>query len=241
MIPCLAVAFVFFLSGLLQGLAGFGSSLVAMPVLLFLVDIKTAVPLCILNGMALTVLMGIRLRGHLDARKVAPLLIGLPAGIAMGVFFLSQVDGSVTMFLLGLFIIAYALYTLLVSPKPRPLHPAWGTLAGFCSGVISAGFSGGGPPVIIYSQLAGWRRDQFKATLAVYFILVTIFSTAGHAMAGLLTSQVLLLLACSVPFVVPGALLGMYFSTYVSEEAFRRGVLLLLLILGAATSLRAMF
>ncbi len=240
MSACLTAAAVYLLAGLLQGLAGFGASLLAMPVLLFVIDVKTAVPLCILNGLVLTAFMGFQLRGHVQLARLVPLLLGLPLGILAGVYFLAHVDGAVVMFLLGVLITAYALYTLLASPEPRPLKPGWGVLAGFLSGAISAGFSGGGPPTIIYSQLAGWKRDQFKATLAVFFIVVTVFSSTGHALAGLVTPQVLLLTVCSAPCVVVGAVLGMLWSRRVEEAAFRRGVLVLLAVLGLATSLRAL-
>lgn len=239
MSACLAAAAVYLLAGLLQGLVGFGASLLAMPVLLFFIDVKTAVPLCILDGLVLTAFMGFQLRGHVQLAKLGPLLFGLPLGILAGVSFLAHVDGMVVMFLLGLLITGYALYSLLASPAPRRLHPAWGVLAGFMSGAISAGFSGGGPPTIIYSQLAGWKRDQFKATLAVFFIVVTVFSSTGHALAGLITPQVLVLTACSAPCVVLGAVLGLKWSQGVDEASFRRYVLFLLIMLGVATSLRA--
>ncbi|MBC8412764.1 sulfite exporter TauE/SafE family protein, partial [bacterium] len=57
-------------------MAGFGSSIVAMPLLTMLIDLKSAVALCILNGLIITSYLCIQLRPHLDKRKILPLFIG---------------------------------------------------------------------------------------------------------------------------------------------------------------------
>lgn len=238
---CLAVAAVFFCAGLLQGLVGFGSALMAMPLLLFFMDVKLAVPLCIVDALALTLFMSYRLRGHVELRKVVPLLLGLPPGIVAGVLFLARAEGVVVMFALGVLILSYVGYALFLSPQPRVLHPAWGALAGFCSGAITAGLSGGGPPVIIYSSLAGWKRDQFKATLAVFFVVVDVFAIGGLATAGLLDAGLLRLVACSVPPVLLGAILGLKWAKHIPEKLFREVVLVLLGLLGLASCFKAIF
>jgi uncharacterized membrane protein YfcA len=46
-----AIAAISFLAGLVQGLTGFGSALLAMPLFLLFLDARTAVPLSILNGL----------------------------------------------------------------------------------------------------------------------------------------------------------------------------------------------
>ncbi|WP_456384925.1 TSUP family transporter, partial [Desulfolithobacter sp.] len=65
MTTALLAGTVFLAAGFVQGLTGFGSALVAIPLLSLLMDVKTAVPLCTLNGMIITMYLGWRLRNHL--------------------------------------------------------------------------------------------------------------------------------------------------------------------------------
>jgi hypothetical protein len=75
----LAIAAISFLAGLVQGLTGFGSALVAMPLFLLFLDARTAVPLSILNGLIITVYLCLQLKRHLDLEKNFPPAAGLPA------------------------------------------------------------------------------------------------------------------------------------------------------------------
>jgi uncharacterized membrane protein YfcA len=65
------VALISFAAGLVQGLSGFGSALVAMPLLLLFMPARVAAPFCILMGLVITLQLGIGLKKHLDFRKIA--------------------------------------------------------------------------------------------------------------------------------------------------------------------------
>ena len=69
MFTCILAGIIFFFAGLLQGLTGFGSALLAIPLLSLLMDIKAAVPLCMLNGLVLTCYLSLHLRTHLDRKR----------------------------------------------------------------------------------------------------------------------------------------------------------------------------
>ena len=64
------IALIFLAAGFVQGISGFGSALVAMPLLALVVDVKTAVPLCVLNGLLITLFLTLRLKAHINWRKI---------------------------------------------------------------------------------------------------------------------------------------------------------------------------
>ena len=68
----LIVGMIFLLAGLVQGLTGFGSALVAIPLLCLVVDIKTAVPLCMLNSLIITTTLILQLKKDVDRKKLCP-------------------------------------------------------------------------------------------------------------------------------------------------------------------------
>ena len=59
-----------FASGLIQGVSGFGSALVAMPILAGLVGVRTAAPLVALIGLVIEFFLLIRYRHALQVREV---------------------------------------------------------------------------------------------------------------------------------------------------------------------------
>lgn len=232
MLTYLLISGIFFLAGFAQGLTGFGSSLVAMPLLLLLVEVKTAVPLSILNGVAITAILSCQLRQHLDWRKIGPLLVGSLPGIWLGVVLLRESNGRIMQAALGLFQILYALYALNYHPRPRRLAAAWSYLAGFATGAIGSAFSAGGPPTVIYTTLTGWSKEEIKATMSAFFLLNGILIAGAHAASGLTSPQVLRYFAVSVAAVVAGVFAGGHCFQRLEKGNYLRILLLLLLAMG---------
>ncbi|MEJ2690257.1 MAG: sulfite exporter TauE/SafE family protein, partial [Deltaproteobacteria bacterium] len=75
---------VFMLAAFTQGVTGFGSALVAVPLLSLFMDIRTVVPLSILYGLIVTLFLTYRMRRHVDRKRLLPLIIGCLPGIAVG-------------------------------------------------------------------------------------------------------------------------------------------------------------
>jgi uncharacterized membrane protein YfcA len=223
---------IFFLAGFTQGVSGFGSALVAMPLLLFFIDVKTAVPLCMLNGLAITLFLSFQLRAAIDWKKIMPLIYGCLPGIVVGTLFLKEANNNVMKFLLGLFLLCYSLYALIASPKPRKMTNKWPLLAGFCTGVIGSAFSAGGPPTIIYTTLTGWTKDEIKATLSVFFFLTGILIAVAHALSGLTTITVLQHLKITVIFVLAGVIAGSICYGRISQKAYIRLIYGILIVMG---------
>ena len=146
---------IFLVAGFTQGVTGFGFGLLAIPLLSMLIDIKTAVPLCSLLAILITAFLSLRLRKHIDRRKILPLLLGCIPGVAVGTLVLKKTPTELLSVLMGVMLFAYALYRLTSKQQPRSIDSLWAYVAGFFSGAISSAFSAGGPPTIIYTSLRG--------------------------------------------------------------------------------------
>lgn len=232
MISSILIALIFLAAGFTQGVSGFGSALVAMPLLLLFLDARTATPLCVLNGLVITGYLSMRLKTHMDWRKILPLCLGCLPGIYVGVVFLKRADDHLFRVLLGVMLVSYAAYTLLARPRPRPIHPAWAYVAGFGTGAIGAAFSAGGPPTIVYASLTGWSKEAIKATFSAFFFATGLCIATAHAVNGLTTPVVLHHLAVSFCFVLAGVWLGERCSAKISRDVYLRMVLVLLVAMG---------
>jgi len=208
MLPPLLISIIFLLAGFVQGVTGFGSALVAIPLLSLVIDIKGAIPLCILNSLVITTYLSLKMRRHLDIQKILPLCIAAVPGIIIGSTLLKRVGSTYIRITLGILLIVYSLYSLFSSPKPRTLHKAWSYVAGFLSGAIGAAFSAGGPPTIIYTAMNDWKKDTIKATLSGFFLFNSYLIAAVHAIEGLTTIEIFTYFMISAPFVLLGTVLG---------------------------------
>ena len=224
--------FIFLLAGLVQGLTGFGSALVAIPLLSLIIDIKTAVPLCLLNGLIITTYLAIKLRRHLDWQKISPLLIGSLPGVVVGIGLLKEIEGTYIRYAIGVLLILYSLINLLFSP--RPLHPGkgWGYLAGFFSGAIGSAFSVGGPPAVIYTTLTSWTGKQIKATLTGFFATNCYITVALHAVSGITTLTTIKIFAFTAPMVLIGTFLGSLISGRINRKTYLRLIYFFLIVMG---------
>ena len=73
---------------------------------------------------------------------------------------------AVGMLLLGVFVLSFALYSLVRRPRARRvISSRWVWLAGFVGGITSTLFGAGGPPYVIYLSQRGLTKEQFRATL----------------------------------------------------------------------------
>lgn len=223
---------IFLLAGFVQGLSGFGSALVAIPLLSLVMDIKEAVPLCMLTGLIITTYLAVKLRKHFDRKKIIPLCIGSIPGILIGATLLKAVPSRIISILLGALLISYSLYNLLINPKARELHYKWGYLAGFLSGAIGAAFSTGGPPSIIYATLNKWNKDEIKATLTGFFVFNSYLTATSHMISGLTTMVVVKYFLLSAPFVLLGTALGSRCYGLFEKDSYMKIIYLGLIFMG---------
>lgn len=227
-------------AGLIQGLTGFGSALVAVPLLSLFLDLKLVVPLSTLHGVTITLCLSWQLRRSLSLKKIGPLLLGSVPGVVFGVTLLKYADPAAMKLMLGVMVTGYAVYALLARPVlERKLRPFWAYVAGFATGAIASAFSAGGPPTIIYTTLAGWSKDTIKATLSGFFLCAGLLASGAHLMAGLTTLTVVKYYAATLPFVVLGVWVGSRFYQLFNHKLYLRAVFCCLAVMGLVLALSA--
>ena len=232
LLTSLYIGLIFLFAGFVQGLTGFGSILVAAPLLCLIIDIKAAVPLCMLSSVVITSVLTFQLKQQCDYKKIAPLCIGTLPGIAFGVTILASMHSGTIRFFLGLLLILYSLYSLLFTLKPRNLHQGWSLLAGFLSGAIGAAFGTGGPPTIIYTTLNNWKKDEVKATLTSFFLFNSLIISITHAISGLTTKTVFTYFLTAAPFILIGTLAGSRLYRFLTGEKYIKLIFFFLIVMG---------
>lgn len=118
-----------FCGGFTQGLAGFGSTLIALPLLALVFDLKLAVPVCTTLAVVLNAVMIARLGRHV---RFGPLLLLIAAslpGIPLGAYALRALPGHWLKTILALAIIAFVGNQWRTPGRLAPAGPGWGVAA----------------------------------------------------------------------------------------------------------------
>lgn len=226
---CLIVAF----GGFTQGLTGFGSIIVSLPLLVLFLDIKAVIPLVGLFALCINLLLVIQLRRSLDYKRILPLLVAAAPGIPAGVFLLKTVQAHTLELWLGVTVLLFGLYSLTREPARRELTRPWTWLAGFLAGCLGGSIGANGPPIIVYAAFQPWPKDEVKSTMSGFFLAAGVGISGMHAAFGLVTGRVLELFAAGLPALLLGVLAGSYCYGRLNESGYRRLVVLLIVALGA--------
>ena len=221
-----------FFAGFIQGLSGFGSVLLSLPLLAFFLDVKTAIPLVALYGIALAVFLLVQLRQFWDWKKIYPLCASSFFGAPVGVCLLNRLDAQIIQWIVGLVLLLYALYSLFTRPVARELRNGWAYLAGFLAGCLGGAISASGPPVIVYTSLQPWSKNQIKVTLQGFFVISGLAIIISQAMGGLMTERELFFFFTSLPVLLLGTWAGSLLCGKIREDCYRNIVFILLGLLG---------
>lgn len=240
MIETAALAAIAFLGALIFGVIGFGAALITIPLATHLVPLKFALALFVLADLAAALAVGFENPRNAVRSEWTRLLPMIAAGTACGVTLLVNLPRAAGMLLLGLFVFAFALYTLSARARSRVIRPAWAWLAGFAGGITSTVFGAGGPPYAIYLSQRGLTKEQFRATLGFATLTSISLRLLAFLLTGLLLDREIWLKALAV---VPACLLGIWVARRIflriSRDHLMRAVALLLLASGVSLIWRA--
>ncbi len=216
----------------IQTSAGFGLALVSMPLLTAQIGVQNAAPLVAVVTLLPEFSILLRHRQALDLRAVGLFAAAAVPGIPLGILFLSRFEPDWVTRLLGVLLIAYALYALLAPRLPTLRHPVWAIGLGFLGGLLNGAYNTGGPPIIIYGTCRRWETTQFKSNLQAYFLVTSLLTLAAHLFGGTLTPAVQAHLPAALLGAGLGLLLGFAVERHIPAARFRQAVFILLLILG---------
>lgn len=222
------------LAALVHGTLGFGTGLVAMPLLTLVLGVRDATALVAFVIFGSTVVILAQSWRALLRPAAARLLAGALLGIPLGIVVLTRVPAELVQRGLGGSLIAIGLYSLASPRLVEVRHPAWAYAFGFGSGLLSGAYNTSAPPVVLYGALRRWSPAVFRATLQAYFVPVAALTWAGHGVTGLWSREIVGWYLLSLPFGLVLLWLGQRLSLRLPEGAFDRVLYAAIVVLGVA-------
>lgn len=235
-LPALLLGYLIF------GLTGFGTALIAAPLLAQAMPLATIVPLLALMDCVAAVSTGVRFNKIVSRQELywlVPLMMG---GTAIGATLLFHVPAQPMMLALGIFVFAYALYSLFAPPPTTHIKRGWVLPFGVIGGVFSAMFGSGGPIYALYLSRRLHDRDTFRATTASLLGFATITRAIIFAFAGFYSDGHTIMLALMLlPAMAAGLWIAGRIAGRLSREHFLRVLHVLLIGSGLSLIIRAAF
>ncbi len=229
-----------FISGFVNGLTSFGSALVVVPLITPLVPSAMLIPLTVIMVIVISSYMIIIYRSKINFKALIPITIAALPGAIAGGFFLKAISPASVQFFAGIFMLLYVVWQII--PKPEKTYkeniPA-AAIAGFSSGFINSTISMGGPPLAIYSLLAGWKKEEIFSTLSVSIVLNCSMASAVHASNGLYTKDMLPFLYLAIPSAIIGLVCAYPLEKKINKALFVKIVLFVIGISGFLCLYRA--
>ena len=223
---------IIFTGALLQGLTGFGSALFSMPLILVYADQKWAAPVVVLCYTINRVPALFVLRKNLMWDHSILLLMTALPGVFLGVLLLKELEPGFIMKILGTVLILFSVYKAATPGFVLSFSKIWALPTGFLSGILGGAFGTDGPPVVVYSSLKPWTKEQVVGMLQSFFLFSNFIIIASYGFHGLLTLSVMKSSLLTSPFAVAGILLGLRMNTRINQRHFEIMVSMLLGIIG---------
>ncbi len=225
-----------FAAAFVTGLAGFAFGLIAAAIWLHALTPTQTTTVIVAYGLLVQGYAVWKLRHTLKASRLMPLILGSAVGVPVGIVLLRWVSPAHLRMAIGILLVLFSLYNL-IRPK-LPEVKGGGQAAdaglGFLNGVVGGSTGLAGILIVIWSNMRGWQRDEQRAAFqptGVATFLITLIALGG---VGLITADTVKLFALGLPALAIGTWLGWKLYGKLDEASFRKGVLVLLLISGAA-------
>ena len=224
----------------IRGITGFGSGLIAVPLLAHFLPLTFVVPMVLATDFAASLVLGAHTRKQVRWDELKPLLPFGIIGVVAGTVLLLNLPRTPLLVTLGLFVFAFGLRSAFNLQGSRQISRAWAAPAGLVGGTVSALFGTGGPPYVIYLNQRLRDKGELRATFSLLFLIEGGARVVTFLIAGLLLDTGLLLaILMALPLVALGLWLGNHVHLGLTAERLQRLVGLLLVVSGIALLWRA--
>jgi hypothetical protein len=176
----LVISLGLFFSAVLQSFAGFGFSLLLVPLLLLAgLDIVTTVTIGICGSMMQRCLAVRHLREYIDWKQLLSILpVGL-VGLATGLFILhifTELDQKLIRQIIGLIILLLVCIRWILRVEPvEKVRKIWDYVAGFFCGLLGGLANIGGPPLVLWILAHKWHQKKMRVISPAYSLMFVPF------------------------------------------------------------------
>jgi len=206
------------LAYIIFSIAGFGTALVAGPVLVNYMPLSQVIPLLVLLDCAAAFGKLARSHQHVVRIELARLLPFMAIGSMAGIAVLLKTKSDVLMLAMGCFVTLYALYMLTNPVRISYISAAWAMPLGMGGGLFGAIFGSGGFLYAIYLNGRINTKEKASATQSTLIGISTLVRISMLTIAGAYADLALVVTAI---YLLPALMLGLWAGEHISFKMSR--------------------
>lgn len=231
--------------GFINGLAGFGTALLALGIWLQVMPPWQAVAIVA----AMSVISGAQalwlIRQDISSvnqqlpRFLIPALVALPLGTVA----LDFISASTLKLVIAGFMLLYGAFFSLRRSLPQLPHPMplVDSLVGFLGGLLGGAASLSGPLPTMWAAMQPWTKVETSAILRLYNVAILTIAVAIFAWKGYYNSGTLQMIVIALPATLASSQLGIKVFRRLSDIRFRRIIIWLLFVSGLLLMIHELF
>jgi uncharacterized membrane protein YfcA len=196
-----------------ETILGFGATLIALALGVYLLPLETLVPMLVILGLLQSIWLVGRWFRYIDWRVLLLYILPLAAaGMVIGIFSREIADEDTLKMVLGGFIIIVSLAELaLLFIKKAPggqLRWYYRVPLLIGGGIFHGLFATGGPPIVYYASRQFSTQEVFRATLSMLWLMLNAGLIIGFLVGGQMDLAKLGMTAMVLPGLVIGIIVG---------------------------------
>ncbi len=236
----LCIAVIVFWASIIQALFGFGFGLISVPLMIFFVDLPTAVVTATAVSTVSCSIQWWESRAVdvrvMSMRLIRSAIIGMPFGL----WLLLNIDARLMKAALGV-VVLIGVFLSIKGFDLRQLPRAFDYTMGLISGVLSTATSTNGPPLVFLLHARHYSPEDFRAVLNRVFSFLNFLTLVIFFFAGKLTADAVRLAMLAIPVMGCGVFLGTRMRKRINPDHFRNLVIGLLFLSGLSAIGNAIF
>lgn len=224
------------LTHFLEGITGFGCTVLAMPFSIMLLGMEVAKPVLTLYALLLCLIFVVKGFRQIQWKHYLKMMGMLIIGLPIGIMAYQRLPRKPLIIALAIFMAVTSIRGLLLSfdvvKKKGQVKDIPALICVFLGGIIHGAYSSGGPLVIIYATEKIKQKSQFRATLCLIWVTLNTVILLQMIVAGDFTAKVTRTAVYGLPFLIIGAIVGNLAHDKMNETFFTRFTYLVLLVSG---------
>ena len=202
------INFILIVSSILQMATGVTAGMIIVPFLAMISYTLIPVPIAFAS-LALTVMMAYKGRFHIDTTNIAPISLGMIAGILFSIFILKNIDIQYLGVVFGSAILIAVYFSIKIPTFTLTKKISY--TGGFIAGIMGASAAVGGKVIALLFQ--NHPLESLKATLAFLYTLFSIIMLLIFFLFGEFSQSQLI----SGFYMMPGFIIGFFIAPYFSK------------------------
>jgi uncharacterized membrane protein YfcA len=227
-------ALVVLVASFVRGFSGFAGPMIMVPALSLVLPPVEVVPIVLLLEMITAAMLVPKIWRIADWGSLRWIMPAAIIGAPFGVLMLTVVPGPYMALAIAMVVIVFAaLFWFGFALRAMPGRGV-ATGAGVISGALNGAVAIPGPPVILFYFASPVRPATSRASIIAHLAAADVIAIAWAALHGLLVQEIFLWVLLLAPPQWLGVMLGNRRFLAVSEEVFKRAVLVLIMFIGLA-------